>query len=50
MKVMAFGQFLYLKEMVYTNFYCKAMQEDGMGSLYTAYEELKAKLEKRGIF
>lgn len=21
--------------------YCKAMQEDGMGSLYTAYEELK---------
>ena len=30
--------------------YCKAMQEDGMGSLYTAYEELKAKLEKQGLF
>lgn len=30
--------------------YCKAMQEDGMGSLYTAYEELKNKLEKEGLF
>lgn len=30
--------------------YCKAMQEDGMGSLYTAYEELKSKLEKEGLF
>ena len=30
--------------------YAKAMQEDGMGSLYTAYEELKLKLEKEGLF
>ena len=30
--------------------YCKAMQEDGMGSLYTAYEELKNKLDKEGLF
>lgn len=30
--------------------YCKAMQEDGMGNLYTAYEELKTKLEKEGLF
>ncbi len=30
--------------------YCKAIKEDGMGSLYTAYEELKAKLEKEGLF
>ena len=30
--------------------YCKAMQEDGMGSLYKAYEELKNKLEKQGLF
>ena len=30
--------------------YCKAMQEDGLGSLHIAYEELKNKLEKEGLF
>ena len=30
--------------------YCKAMQEDGIGDLYKAYEELKKKLEKEGLF
>ena len=30
--------------------YCKAMQEDGIGDLYKAYEELKNKLEKEGLF
>lgn len=30
--------------------YCKAMQEDGMGDLYTKYLELKNKLEKEGLF
>ena len=30
--------------------YCKAMQEDGIGDLYTKYKELKDKLEKEGLF
>lgn len=30
--------------------YCKAMQEDGMGDLYQAYEKLKKKLEAEGLF
>lgn len=50
MKVMAFGRVsVFERDGVY-QLYCKAMQEDGMGSLYTAYEELKAKLEKEGYF
>ena len=30
--------------------YCKAMQEDGIGDLYSKYEALKAKLEGEGLF
>ena len=30
--------------------YVKAMKEDGIGDLYTKYEELKEKLEKAGMF
>ncbi len=30
--------------------YCKAMQEDGIGDLYTKYNELKNKLEAEGLF
>ena len=30
--------------------YCKAMQEEGLGDLYTKYNELKSKLEKEGLF
>lgn len=30
--------------------YCKAMQEDGVGDLYTKYNELKEALEKEGLF
>ena len=50
MKVIVFGTVsVFERDGVY-QIYCKAMQEDGMGSLYTAYEELKAKLEKEGLF
>lgn len=50
MKVLAFGTVsVFERDGVY-QIYCKAMQEDGMGSLYTAYEQLKQKLEKEGLF
>lgn len=50
MKVMVLGTVsVFERDGVY-QIYCKAMQEDGMGSLHTAYEELKNKLEKEGLF
>ena len=50
MKVMVFGTVsVFERDGVY-QIYCKAMQEDGMGSLYKAYEELKKKLEMEGLF
>lgn len=50
MKVMIFGTVsVFERDGVY-QIYCKAMQEEGMGSLYKAYEELKMKLEKEGLF
>ena len=50
MKVMVFGSVsVFERDGVY-QIYAKAMQEDGMGSLYTKYEELKRKLEKEGLF
>ena len=39
-----------MKETGVYQIYCKAMQEDGIGDLYKKYEELKAKLEKEGLF
>ena len=30
--------------------YVQAMQEDGMGNLYTKYEQMKERLEKEGLF
>jgi len=50
MKVMIFGTVsVFERDGVY-QIYCKAMQDDGMGNLYTAYEELKAKLDQEGLF
>ena len=50
MSVLAFGTIsVFERDGVY-QLYCKGMQEDGMGSLYTAYEQLKEKLDKEGLF
>lgn len=50
MKVIVFGTVsVFERDGVY-QIYCKGMQEDGYGSLHIAYEELKAKLEKEGLF
>ncbi len=50
MKVILFGSVsVFERDGVY-QIYCKSMQEDGMGSLYKAYEELKKKLELDGLF
>ena len=50
MKVLILGAVaVYERDGVY-QIYCKAMKEDGIGSLYQAYEELKRKLEQEGYF
>ena len=50
MKVIVLGSVgVYERDGVY-QIYCKAMQEDGMGNLYTAFEELKKKLSSEGLF
>ena len=50
MKVMILGTVsVFERDGVY-QIYCKAMQEDGLGSLHVAYEELKKKLELEGLF
>ena len=50
MKVLVLGTVsVFERDGVY-QVYCKAIQEDGMGSLYITYKELKEKLEKEGLF
>ena len=50
MKVIILGRVsVFERDGVY-QIYCKAMKEDGIGSLYEAYEKLKAKLESEGLF
>ena len=50
MKVMILGSVsVFERDGVY-QIYAKAMKEDGLGNLYTAYEELKKKLKQEGLF
>lgn len=50
MKVTAHGRISsYVRDGAY-QLYCDAMDPDGVGSLYIAYEQLKKKLEAEGLF
>ena len=50
MQVMVFGGVsVFERDGVY-QVYAKVMEEDGLGDLYTKYQELKNKLEKQGLF
>ena len=50
MKVMGFGPVsVFERDGVY-QIYAKSMMEDGMGDLHEKFEQLKAKLEKEGLF
>ena len=50
LKVLVFGTVsVFERDGVY-QIYVKAMQEDGIGDLYTKYKELKLKLENEGLF
>lgn len=50
MKVMVLGSVAVFERDGIYQIYAKTMKEDGLGSLYTAYEELKKKLEQEGLF
>lgn len=50
MKVFLFGGVsVFERDGVY-QIYAKAMEQDGLGDLYTKYQELKSKLEEQGLF
>ena len=50
MKVYIFGAVsVFERDGVY-QIYAKAMEEDGLGDLYTKYQKLKEELEKKGLF
>ena len=50
MKVMVLGTVSVFERDGIYQIYVKAMEEDGLGDLYTKYQELKEKLEIQGLF
>lgn len=50
MRVMAFGRVSVFERDGQYQLYIDAMSPDGIGQLYAAFEELKAKLAKKGVF
>ncbi len=50
MKVYIFGEVSVFERDGIYQVYAKAMEEDGLGDLYTKYQKLKADLEERGLF
>lgn len=50
MKVVIEGQVSVYEANGTYQIYCKKMMPEGLGELYLAYEQLKAKLEKEGLF
>lgn len=50
MKVIAFGRVSVFESAGQYQLYIEAMQPDGVGALYVAFEQLKEKLEKEGLF
>ena len=50
MKVIVLGAISVFERDGIYQIYVKAMEEDGLGDLYTKYQELKQRLEKEGLF
>ena len=50
MKVIAFGRISVYPRDGASQLYCSAMSVDGVGDLYAAFEQLKAKLAAKGLF
>ena len=50
MKVIVFGRVSVFESAGQYQVYIEAMQPDGVGALYVAFEQLKEKLEKEGLF
>ncbi len=50
MKVVISGQISVFERDGAYQIYCKTMTPEGLGDLYLAYEQLKAKLQKEGLF